>query len=266
MKIVVIGGVAAGMSAAARARRLDETAEIVVFEKGQHVSFANCGLPYHVGGVIKDRDSLLLQTPLSLKSSLDLDVRVGQEVRGIDRAKHTVHVAELETGREYEESYDKLVLAPGAAPIRPNLPGIDHPRVLVLRNIDDMDRIKAVVDGGAQRAIVIGGGYIGVEMAESLRERGLAVDLVEMVDQIMPPLDREMVRDLELHLRRHGVVLHLGAAAAAFRDHAGGVTVELTNTEVIAADLVILSVGVRPDTTLARRAGLELGPRGGIKV
>ena len=266
MKIVVIGGVAAGMSAAARARRLDETAEIVVFEKGQHVSFANCGLPYHVGGVIKDRESLLLQTPESLKSSLNLEVRVGQEVRGIDRAKHTVHVAELETGREYEESYDKLVLAPGAAPIRPNLPGIDHPRVLVLRNIDDMDRIKAIVDGGAQRAIVIGGGYIGVEMAESLRERGLAVDLVEMVDQIMPPLDKEMVRDLELHLRRHGVVLHLGAAAAAFRDHAGGVTVELTNTEVMTADLVILSVGVRPDTTLARRAGLELGPRGGIKV
>ncbi len=266
MKMVVIGGVAAGMSAAARARRLDEMADIVVFEKGKHVSFANCGLPYHVGGVIKERDSLLLQTPKSLRDSLNLDVRVGHEVRGIDRQKHTVHVADLETGREYEESYDKLVLAPGATPIRPNLEGIDHPRVLVLRNIDDMDRIKAVVDGGAQRAIVIGGGYIGVEMAESLRQRGLAVDLVEMVDQIMPPLDKEMARDLDAHMRRHGVTLHLGTAAAAFRDQAGAVTVELTNTEVITADLVILSAGVRPDTTLARRAGLEIGPRGGIKV
>jgi NADPH-dependent 2,4-dienoyl-CoA reductase/sulfur reductase-like enzyme/peroxiredoxin family protein/rhodanese-related sulfurtransferase/TusA-related sulfurtransferase len=266
MKMVVIGGVAAGMSAAARARRLDEMAEIVVLEKGKHVSFANCGLPYHVGGTIRERDSLLLQTPGSLKDSLNLDVRVGHEVRGIDRQKHTVHVADLETGREYEESYDKLVLAPGATPIRPNLAGIDHPRVMVLRNIDDMDRIKAVVEGGAQRAIVIGGGYIGVEMAESLRQRGLAVDLVEMVDQIMPPLDKEMARDLDSHMRRHGVVLHLGTAAAAFRDSAGAVTVELTNTEVITADLVILSVGVRPDTILARRAGLEIGPRGGIKV
>jgi NADPH-dependent 2,4-dienoyl-CoA reductase/sulfur reductase-like enzyme/peroxiredoxin family protein/rhodanese-related sulfurtransferase/TusA-related sulfurtransferase len=266
MKMVVIGGVAAGMSAAARARRLDETAEIVVFEKGKHVSFANCGLPYHVGGAIKERDSLLLQTPESLKASLNLEVRVGHEVHGIDRQKHAVHVTETETGREYEEPYDKLVLAPGAGPIRPNLPGIDHPRVLVLRNIDDMDRIKAIVDGGARTALVIGGGYIGVEMAESLRERGLAVDLVEMVDQIMPPLDKEMARDLEIHMRRHGVTLHLGAAAAAFQDHEGGVRVELTNTEVITADLVILSVGVRPDTALARRAGIELGPRGGIKV
>lgn len=266
MRIVVVGGVAAGMSAAARARRLDERAEIVVLEKGQHVSFANCGLPYHVGGVIKERDRLLLQTPQSLKSSLDLDVRTGHEVRGIDRQKHTVHVAELATGREYEERYDKLVLAPGATPIRPNLPGIDHPRVFVLRNIEDMDRIKAVVDGGARSAVVIGGGYIGVEMAESLRARALAVELVEMVNQIMPPLDREMARDLETHMRWHGVTLHLGAAAAAFREAGERVAVELTNAEVLTADLVILSVGVRPDTTLARRAGIELGPRGGIRV
>jgi NADPH-dependent 2,4-dienoyl-CoA reductase/sulfur reductase-like enzyme/peroxiredoxin family protein/rhodanese-related sulfurtransferase/TusA-related sulfurtransferase len=266
MKIVVIGGVAAGMSAAARARRLDEAAEIVVIERGRHVSFANCGLPYHVGGTIADRDSLLLQTPQSLKASLNLDVRVGHEVRAIDRRRHVVQVIEIESGREYEESYDKLVLTPGASPIRPNLPGIEHPRVLVLRNVQDMDRIKAVVDGGAKSVVVIGGGYIGVEMAESLRQRGLEVDLVEMADQIMAPLDRELVRELETHMRRHGVRLHLGAAAAAFRDHAPGVKVELTNTTVLAADLVILSVGVRPDTTLARLASLELGPRGGIKV
>lgn len=266
MKIVVIGGVAGGMSAAARARRLDESADIVVLERGRHVSFANCGLPYHVGGAIKDRDSLLLQTPQSLKASLNLDVRVGHEARGIDRQRKIVRVAELEGGREYDESYDKLVLAPGATPIRPNLPGLDHPRVFVLRNVDDMDRIKEVVDGGARRAIVIGGGYIGVEMAENLRERGLETDLVEMVDQVMPPLDKEMARDLETHLKDHGVNLYLGVAAARFSDEAGRLAVELTNGERLKGDLAILSAGVRPETALARHAGLELGPRGGIKV
>ncbi|MEI6564431.1 MAG: FAD-dependent oxidoreductase [bacterium] len=266
MRITVIGGVAAGMSAAARARRLNEMADIVVLERSQHVSFANCGLPYHVGGVIKDRDSLLLQTPQSLKASLNLDVRVGHEVRVIDRQRRVVHVVELNTGREYEEPYDKLVLAPGATPIRPSLPGIDHPRIFVLRNIEDMDRIKAIVDGGARKAVVIGGGYIGIEMAENLRERGLEVDLVEMADQILAPLDREMARDLEVHMAEHGVKLHLGCAAAAFRDAAGWVSVELTNTGVITADLAILAAGVRPDSALARQAGLELGARGGIKV
>ncbi len=266
MKIVVIGGVAAGASAAARARRLDESAEIVVLEKGQHVSFANCGLPYHISGTIKDRDSLLLQTPQSLKASLNLDVRVGHEVRAIDRLARVVHVREVDSSRDYDEAYEALVLCPGALPIRPALPGIDHPRVFVLRNIGDMDRIKAVVDSGARKAVVIGGGYIGVEMAESLRQRGLDVDLVELMDQIVPPLDREMARDLETHLRAHGVVLHLGTAAAAFRDEAGRVRLELTNNTTLTADLAILSVGVRPDTALAKQAGLELGPRGGIKV
>lgn len=266
MKIVVIGGVAAGMSAAARARRLDEMAEIVVLERSSHVSFANCGLPYHIGGVIKERDNLLLQTPQSLKMSLNLDVRVGHEVRGIDRQRHAVHVVELGSGREYDESYEKLVLAPGATPIRPDLAGIDHPRVLVLRNIEDMDAIKALVDGGARNAVVIGGGYIGVEMAENLRERGLAVALVEMADQIIPPLDREMARDLEGHMTDHGITLHLGLAAAAFHNVDGRVSVELTNGATLVADFAVLAAGVRPDTTLARSAGLELGARGGIKV
>jgi len=266
MKILVIGGVAAGMSAAARARRLDELAEIVVLERSKHVSFANCGLPYHVGGIIKERDNLLLQTPQSLKASLNLDVRVGHEARSIDRQRHTVQVIELDSGREYDESYDKLVLAPGAMPIRPNLAGIDHPRVYVLRNIEDMDRIKGIVDGGARKAVVIGGGYIGVEMAENLRERGLEVELVEMADQIIPPLDREMARDLEVHMVDHGIKLYLGLAAAAFRDVSGQVAVELTNTAVITADLAILAAGVRPDTALARTAGLTLGTRGGIQV
>ncbi len=266
MKILVIGGVAAGMSAAARARRLDESAEIIVLERSKHVSFANCGLPYHVGGVIKERNNLLLQTPQTLKSSLNLDVRVGHEARGIDRQRHTVQVMDLEAGREYDESYDKLVLAPGALPIRPNLAGIDHPRVCVLRNIEDMDLIKGIVDRGARKAVVIGGGYIGVEVAENLRERGIEVDLVEMADQIIPPLDREMARDLEVHMGEHGIKLHLGLAAAAFREVSGQVAVELTNTSVIKADLAILAAGVRPDTALARTAGLTLGPRGGIQV
>ncbi len=267
MRLLVIGGVAGGMSAAARARRLDEHAQIIVFERSAHVSFANCGLPYHIGGVIADRDRLLLQTPESLKSILNLDVRVGHEVTAIDRARKAVRVRELASGREYEESYDKLVLAPGGVPLRPPLPGIDDPRVMVLRNIEDMDAIKARVDGGIRSVVVIGAGYIGVEMAESLHHRGVGVDLVEMADQVMPPLDREMAAPLEEHLAARGVRLHLAAAAAAFAPAADGrLTVELKNGERLVGDLVILSAGVKPETTLARASGIELGPRGGIRV
>jgi len=266
MKIVIIGGVAGGASTAARARRLNEKAEIIILERGSHVSFANCGLPYHIGGVIKDRESLLLQTPQSLKASLNLDVRTGHEVTGINRQKHSVSVKELETGRQYDETYDKLVLCPGANPVRPQLPGIDHSSIFVLRNIDDMDKIKAKINSGAKTAVVIGGGYIGVEMAESLRELGLAIHLVEMVDQLMPPLDREMARDLENHMIRHGVKIHLGTAAAAFRDDSGMLSVELKNGDVLRTDMVIMSVGVKPETELAKKAGLEIGQRGGIKV
>ena len=266
MKVIVIGGVAAGMSAAARLRRLDEQAEIVVLERSPYVSFANCGLPYHIGGVIKDRQQLLLQTPATLKASLDLDVRTGHEVVSIDRARKVVSVREVEGGRTYEQAYDKLVLCPGAQPLRPPLPGLDHPAVMVLRNVPDMDAITKVVDGGAKRAVVIGGGYIGLEMAESLRERGLSVDLVEMQPQLLPPLDPEMTWPLEEHARQHGVTLHLGTAAAAFRDAAGAVKVELQNGTELLADLVILSAGVKPDIALAKAAGLAIGPRGGIKV
>lgn len=266
MKTIIVGGVAAGMSAAARLRRLDEKAEIVVLERSPYVSFANCGLPYHIGGVIKDRDQLLLQTPATLKASLDLDVRTGHEAVAIDRRRKTLSIREVAGGRAYEESYDKLVLCPGAQPLRPPLPGLDHPAVMVLRNVPDMDAIKKRVDEGARRAVVIGGGYIGLEMAESLRERGLTVDLVEMQPQLLPPLDPEMTWPLEEHARQHGVTLHLGTAAAAFRDAAGAVTVELQNGTALSADLVILSAGVKPDTALARAAGLEVGPRGGIQV
>jgi NADPH-dependent 2,4-dienoyl-CoA reductase/sulfur reductase-like enzyme/peroxiredoxin family protein/rhodanese-related sulfurtransferase/TusA-related sulfurtransferase len=266
VKIVIVGGVAAGASAAARARRLDESAQIIILERGQHVSFANCGLPYHIGGVIRERERLLLQTPQSLQDSLNLEVRVGHEVRAIDRKAHTVTVTDLAAGQEYAESYDKLVLCPGASPIRPRLPGIDDPRIHVLRNVEDMDRIKAALDKGARSAVVIGGGYIGVEMAENLRERGLEVDLVEMVGQLMPPLDPEMARYFEDEVQRRGVRLHLGTAAASFRDTGSALGIELANGKLLAADLVILSVGVKPETSLARDAGLALGPRGGIKV
>lgn len=266
MKIVVIGGVAAGMSAAARARRLDEQAEIVVLERDQYVSFANCGLPYHIGGDIADRDSLLIVTPWHLKETLNIDVRTGHEVVGIDRENKRVTVAERESGNQYTEPYDKLVLTPGANPIRPPLPGIEHPRIFVLRTIPDMDAIKAKVDAAATSAVVIGGGYIGVEIAEAFRQRGLTVDLVEMQDQVMPPLDMEMATDLRYHMERHGVTLHLGTTAEAFQDVDGRVGVQLSSGRNIVADLVILAAGVRPESTLAKKVGLELGPRGGIKV
>lgn len=254
------------MSSAARLRRLDESAEIVVLDRGGHVSFANCGLPYHIGGVIKDRDSLLLNTPQSLLSSLNLTVRIRHEVSGIDRACKVLHVKELDTGRTYEERYEKLVIASGAEPVKPAIPGIHHPRILTLRSIEDMDRIKSLVDNGAKNAVVIGGGYIGIEMAENLRRRGLQIDLVEMMRQILPPLDYEMTRPIEAHMREQGVVLHLGTAASAFIDKEGRVGVELTSGVHLAADLVILSAGVRPDVELARNAGLTLGAFGGIAV
>lgn len=275
MKIVVVGGVAAGMSIAARARRLDEHAEIVVFERGHHVSFANCGLPYHIGETIKERERLMLQTPQSLRASLDIDVRNGVEVLSIDPAAKSVHVRVLESGEEYDEAYDALALAPGADPIRPNLPGIDLPAVHVLRRIGDMDVIKKAVDGdggrdrigGVRHAVVIGAGYIGLEMAENLHERGVTVEVVEMADQIMPPLDREMTTSIENYLRAHGIALHLGTAAAAFSTGPDGrVRVELKNATVIETDMVILAAGVRPNTDLAVAAGLEIGPRGGIAV
>ncbi len=272
MRIVVVGGVAAGMSCAARARRLDEHAEIVVFERSEHVSYANCGLPYHIGEVIEDRERLLLQTPQSLRDSLALDVRIGTEVVAIDARARTVRARELATGEEYDQPYDGLALCPGAAPVVPPLPGVEHPAVHVLRNVRDMDRIKAAVDGTPDRApighaVVIGGGYIGLEMAENLRHRDVEVVLVEMAPQLMPPLDRELTTAMEAHLREHGVQLHLGTRAAAFRDAPHGrVRVELESTATVTTDLVVLAAGVRPQTELAVAAGIELGPRGGIKV
>jgi NADPH-dependent 2,4-dienoyl-CoA reductase/sulfur reductase-like enzyme/peroxiredoxin family protein/rhodanese-related sulfurtransferase/TusA-related sulfurtransferase len=265
MKVVIVGGVAAGMSAAARLRRLDEKAEIVVFEKDEHVSFANCGLPYHIGGVIAHRHSLLVQTPESLKAQLNLDVRPFSEVTAIDRAWHGVEVREAKTGRTYRESYDKLVIATGARSIRPAMPGIDHPAVCDLRNIADMDHIIRRLEAGAKRAVVMGG-YIGIEAAENLRERGLEVILVEKMPQLMGPLDPEMARFLQAELEAHGIRVLLGSGVTGFRDEQGRVVTLLESGIHIEADLVVLALGSTPNSGLARQAGLTLGSRGGIAV
>ena len=276
MKIVVVGGVAGGASVAARARRLDESAEIVVLERGEYVSFANCGLPYHIGGVIADRSRLLLQTPESLRESLDIDVRIGQDVVELDRAAQTVTVREVATGREYTESYDALALCQGADPLQLPLPGIDLPGIHTLRNVADMDAIKSRLDEGlaaaasrgrAAKTVVIGAGYIGIEMAENLIHRGAEVTIVELADQILPPLDKDVSIPVEQHARGRGVELQLGTAAAAFTQASDGMLrVELNNGQSLPADLVVLSAGVRPNVTLAREAGLEIGERGGIVV
>jgi NADPH-dependent 2,4-dienoyl-CoA reductase/sulfur reductase-like enzyme/rhodanese-related sulfurtransferase len=269
MKVVVVGGVAGGMSAAARLRRLNEQAEIVVLERDDYVSFANCGLPYHIGGDIPHRSSLLLQTPASLAASLSLEVRTGHEVLAIDRGAQELRVIERSTGREYTEGYDKLVLATGATPMRPPIPGIEHPRVYTLRSIPDMDRIKAVVDGGADSAVVVGGGYIGLEIAEAFRHRGMDVSLIEAGYHVMAVLDGEMSREVEDHLEANGVHLHLSTTADGLSqapDGSGGIQVSLSSGGSIIADLVVLAVGVRPESSLARDCGLELSERGAVLV
>jgi NADPH-dependent 2,4-dienoyl-CoA reductase/sulfur reductase-like enzyme/rhodanese-related sulfurtransferase len=266
MKIVIVGGVAAGMSAAARLRRLNENAEIIVFEKDQYVSFANCGLPYHIGGDIPDRENLLVVTPERLEQQLHIEVRTCHEVLRINRDQRVVHVLDRRGKRTFQESWDKLVLAQGAAPLRPRLPGVDHPKIFTLRNIPDMDAIKQEVDGGAATAVVIGGGYIGVEMAEAFRNRGLNTYLVEMLDEIIPPLDPEMDRALIFHMESHGVGLSLGRRAESFHDLDGRIEVRLDNGKAVIGDLVVLAIGVRSESSLGREAGLELGARGGLKV
>ena len=267
MKTVIVGGVAGGASTAARLRRLDESAEIVVLERGNYVSFANCGLPYHIGEIIPDRDSLLLQTPESLAKSLALDVRTGQDVIRIDRDAKEVEVRDLAQGRTYRESYDKLVLCPGAEPVRPPIPGADDPRVDVVRNIPDMDRIIAQLDKGATSAVIVGGSYIGLELAEAFRARGLATTVVEQAERLMPWLDPEMTRILDYHAATHEVDLRLGTSAAAVRrGRDDRLVVDLSDSTSVEADVVVLAAGARPNVGLARDAGLEIGPRGGIMV
>jgi NADPH-dependent 2,4-dienoyl-CoA reductase/sulfur reductase-like enzyme/rhodanese-related sulfurtransferase len=261
MKTVIVGAVAGGMSAATRLRRLDPAAEIVVFERGEHVSYASCGLPYHLGGVIADRQALLLQTPASLHARFDLDVRIRAEVIAIDRLRQTVRVRGTTGDHEYEEHYDRLVLSPGAAPLVPDLPGTEQ--ALTLRSVTDADRLTALLaDRRPSTAVVVGGGFIGLETAENLHRRGLAVSLVELDRQVLAPLDPEMVTTVHAELLRHGVSLHLGTALTKVLPNA----VELADGRTLDADLVVLAIGVCPETSLARAAGLTIGPRGGIAV
>jgi NADPH-dependent 2,4-dienoyl-CoA reductase/sulfur reductase-like enzyme/rhodanese-related sulfurtransferase len=266
MKLVIVGGVAGGASAAARARRLAEGAEIVLFERGPDVSFANCGLPYHIGGEIANRDKLLIVTPARMRERFNIDVRVRSSVESIDRGAKRVRVRNLATGEVYDEVYDKLILAPGAAPIRPSLPGIDLPGIFTLRNLEDMDRIIRAIQQGVKEAVVIGAGFIGLELAENLVRRGIDTTVVELQDQVLPPFDKEMTTPIAEHLAAKGVKLILNDSAKSFERTTNGVSIQLKPGVFLAAQLVIVGVGVRPENKLAIDAGLDAGPRGGIRV
>lgn len=267
MRILIVGGVAGGASAAARARRLSEDAEIIIFERTEHVSFANCGLPYHVGGVIKERAKLLVQTPESLYRRFRITTKVKTEVLSIDRSQKNITVKNLVTGQESKEAYDFLILSPGADPIKPPMPGLGLPQVLTLRNLADMDKIIAkIAQGKAQKALVVGGGYIGLEMTEALCERGLRVTIVELSSQVMGPCDPEMAYYLHQELTKHGVELKFGVSVKSFSQASDGVLAELSDGQSITCDFVILAIGVKPDVSLAKNAGLTIGERGGIVV
>ena len=265
MKVVVVGGVAGGASAAARLRRLDESAEIIMFERGEYISFANCGLPYYIGGEITDRAALTLQTPQSFHSRFHVDVRINSEVTAIDPKAKQVTVRSKDRG-EYTESYDKLILSPGAAPIRPPMEGADNERVFTLRNIPDTYKIRGYVEEQHPKsAVVVGGGYIGVEMAENLKNAGVDVTIVELADHVIAPLDYDMACDVHRYLKEKGVGLILQNGVQSIREEDGALRLTLSDGE-IDTDLVIMAVGVRPDTALAKEAGLELNRRGAIVV
>ncbi len=266
MRIVIVGGVAAGASAAARARRLSEAAEIILLERGPDVSFANCGMPYYLGGEIADRDKLLVVKPELLAGRFRIDVRTRSEVVAIDRAQKIVQVRDLVHDRLYEIPYDKLILATGAEPLKPPIPGIDLPGVFTLRNLPDIDRIKAAIDRGPQYAVVVGAGFIGLEMVENLVRRGVATTVVELQDQVLPLLDPEMAVPIAEQLRMHGVKLRVDQSVAAIAPADGGLEIHLSSGERLSAQVVILGVGVRPESKLAVAAGLEVGPRGGVKI
>lgn len=266
MKLLIVGGVAGGASAAARARRLSEDAEIILFERGPDVSFANCGLPYFIGGEIVERGKLLVTAPERLRTRFQLDVRPRSSVEAIDRSAKRIRVRDLATGATYEESYDKLILAPGAAPLRPPFPGIDLPGIFTLRNLQDMDHIKERVEQGVQQAIVVGAGFIGLELVENSVKRGIATTLIEFQDQVLPPLDKEMTAPILEALSANGVTVLLEQSPASFEKQGEGLVVTLKSVRQLPAQIVILGVGVRPENQLAVTAGLEIGPRGGIRV
>ncbi len=266
MKYIIIGGVAGGATAAARIRRIDEHAEIVLFEKGEHISYANCGLPYYIGGTIADRDKLFVQTPEAFGRRFNIKVKTLSEVTKINPSAKTVTV-KTAIGKEYTESYDKLLLSPGASPVRPPLPGIDSEGIFTLRNVADTDAIKNYMQAHKPgTAVIIGAGFIGLEMAENLHDAGIAVSVVEMADQVMAPIDYSMASFVHEHLAQKGVSLYLGKAVEAFEQTDGAINVKFKSGEVLKTDLVILSIGVRPNTMLASDAGLELGDMKGIKV
>ncbi|CAH1526449.1 CoA-disulfide reductase [Vibrio jasicida] len=285
-KIVIIGGVAGGASAAARARRLSEDAEIIMFERGPFVSFANCGLPYHIGGDIQERSKLLLQTPESFLARFNVDVRVMNEVVSINRQDKTVTVNNLLDGSEYQESYDFLLLSPGAGPVVPPIPGIDNPLTHSLRNIPDMDRIiKTIETNKVEHATVVGGGFIGLEMMEAFHQLGVKTTLVEMADQVMTPVDREMAGFAHAEIREKGIDLRLGVALSSVEYIAnqsvanteageddthqhlqGKLTLSLNNGDQLDTDILIMAIGVRPETKLAQEAGLQIGALGGIYI
>ncbi len=267
-RVLIVGGVAGGASCAARLRRLDEAAEIVVFERGPYVSFANCGLPYYVGNIITDERTLLVASRELFRQRFKVEVQAETEVMAIDRPARTIRVRDVRTGTSRDERYDVLVLSPGAAPIRPPLPGVDRPGVFAVRTIPDTRQIRAwIAERQARTAVVVGGGFIGLEMVENLVQRGLAVTVLEKLPQVMPPVDPEMAVPVREHLAAKGVQLRLGDGLVGIDALAGGgLTVVAESGSRLPADLVILAIGVRPETTLAKDAGLSLGPHGGIVV
>ena len=267
-RVLIIGGVAGGASCAARLRRLDESVEIVMFDRGPYVSFANCGLPYYVGNVISDERSLLVASREMFRERFNIEVQTETEVTSIERGGHSIAVRDLRTGENRIERYDVLVLSPGAAPIRPRLPGVDLPGVFAVRTIPDSRRIRSWIDDhGAKAAVVVGGGFIGLEMVENLVHRGLSATILEKLPQVMPPLDAEMAVPLMEHLAKKGVRLQVGDGLAGIqRAHKGRLVVLAESGVRLAADLIILAIGVRPETALAKAAGLQIGPRGGIVV
>lgn len=265
-KYLIIGGVAGGATAAARIRRIDEFAEIVLFERGNYISYANCGLPYYIGGVIEDRNHLFVQTPETFKNRFNVDVRIQQEVTNIDPTKKTVTVSRAD-GSVYTESYDKLLLSPGAAPVRPPLKGIETEGIFTLRNVEDTDKIKNyITTKQIRQAVIVGAGFIGLEMAENLHHAGIAVSIVEMTPQVMAPIDFSMASHVHQHLLQKGVQLFLGQSVESFEKKENGINLQLNNGKNISTEMVILSIGVRPETTLAKSANLKIGETGGIWV
>ena len=266
-KLIIIGGVAGGATAAARARRMDEGAEIILLERGEYISFANCGLPYYVGEIIKKRKDLLVTTPEAFKKRYHIDIRIFCEVTAIDRKQKRVSVFNHKTRETYWETYDKIILAPGAEPLKPPLEGINLEGIFNLRNIPDTDRIKKQVDTKKpESAVIVGGGFIGLEMVENLVQRGVRTTIVEMADQVMLPLDAEMAQMVRAHLESRGVVCKLGKGVKGFRKEGDRLVVSVENDQAIECDMVILSIGIRPENRLAKEAGLEIEKSGGIKV